>query len=83
MTTTPTTLIFVSFSTTLSNAFIGGRISGITDTVKEELLARIKNQHKTNRQALAGAERIANNTKALTSSCPTANLIVIEAKNMN
>ncbi len=57
--------------------------SDMGDTVNlEELFQRIKSMHKSNMQALEGAKRIVNNTKALIGSCHAANAIVNASKQL-
>lgn len=45
----------------------------------EEVIQRVKSMHKNNMQALSGARRIVNNTKALVSNCHAANTVINNA----
>ena len=48
----------------------------------EELFQRIKAMHKVNMDALEGAKRIVNNTKALIGSAHAANTVIIASKQL-
>lgn len=48
----------------------------------EEIFQRIKTMHKTNMEALEGAKRIVNNTKAMIAGCHAANTVVNASKQL-
>jgi len=48
----------------------------------EELFQRIRAMHKTNMEALEGAKRIVNNTKAMIAGCHAANTVVNASKQL-